>query len=182
MDSLTKLRILIFIIVISSCSYKEVLKYPPDQFLTNEVALSKFVNISVNLPHEWFIAEDNLNSEIILWLVNNDYSTSINFRQIHLDSTYHKENRLRMVTRSNKLFLKTMNKGNTNAFMNEEEFEINGKEFMAYEYYNDEGNRIRTVIFQNKENFFESNAVTINPDQDYEKLYRLQNSVLSSLK
>ncbi len=172
-----------FLLISLSCSSKESMKYTPDYNLTNEIAYAKGVNLSLNIPQGWFSAEDNNNAEIVLWIVKDDYSTSINFRQIHSnESTPEKNNRLQLekLASYNKTFVRAKYGTENISFMNEEVFEFNGNIFIAYEYLTNQGIRIRTVLFKYKENYFESNAVTVT--SEFEKLYSVQNSVLSSLK
>lgn len=158
--------------------------YTFDYPLTNEKAYSTLSNISVKIPEGWYQIDDNEYGTISLWLMKNDLSSSLQFSLINLDDAIIKDNpdnSLEKVKEYNKIFVKLKYGNEFTGFFNQEDFEINGKSFKAYQYTNDKNQIIRTVIFIHKEKFYESVAVTNSKNSDFE-LFTIQNTVLSTLE
>ena len=65
-------------------------------------------------------------------------------------------------------------------FTNQEVFEINKKQFAAYEYVDDFKRAIRVVVFSFGNKYYELSAIPFKTDNPQE-LYKIQNSVLSSI-
>ena len=66
-------------------------------------------------------------------------------------------------------------------FVNQEKFEINQKQFAAYEYVDDSKRAIRVVVFSFGNKFYELSAIPFKT-QNPQELYKIQNSVLFSIK
>ncbi|MEW6508760.1 MAG: hypothetical protein AB1432_13550 [Bacteroidota bacterium] len=164
-----------------STSLNSVYKF--DYPLTQQRAFSKTTNISVKIPDGWFTAEDNECKCIDLWLIRNDYKQSLNFSLIHLDEETRKNIRqygLNKLTSYNKIFVKVKFGNSFEGLLHDEIFEINGKQFSAYEYIDKEGSRNRVVLFEHNNNFYELTAVSREHGNN-EQLWVIQNSVLTSL-
>jgi hypothetical protein len=157
--------------------------YKSDYPLTQQRAFSKTANISVKIPAGWFTAEDNESKRIDLWLIRNDYKQSLNFSLIHLDEKTRKNIRqhgLKKLTEYNKIFVKVKFGNSFKGFLQDEVFELNGKNFSAYEYIDKDGSRNRVVLFEHYNNFYELTAFSKEHGNN-EQLWVIQNSVLTSL-
>ena len=157
--------------------------YDSGYTLTNEIAKSKSSLLSVKVPSGWFIAEDNENKLIDLWLVKDDYSATLNFIALNIDSLTSKEIRndeIKSVVEFSKMFKKVKYGKTFGGFVNQETFEINKKNFSAYEYSDDVKRNIRVVVFKIGDKFYELAAVPVKT-QKLQELYKIQNSVLSSI-
>jgi hypothetical protein len=157
--------------------------YDSNYTLTNEIAKAKTTQLSVKIPQGWFTAEDNENKLIDLWLVKDDYSATLNFVSLNLDSLTMKEiqsNEIKSVVEFSKAFKKAKYGKTFGGFVNQESFEINKKRFYAYEYFDDAKRNIRVVVFKTGNRFYELTAIPVKT-QNLQELYKIQNSVLSSI-
>lgn len=157
--------------------------YDSGYTLTNEIAKSKSLLLSVKVPSGWFIAEDNENKLIDLWLVKDDYSATLNFIALNIDSLTSKKIRndeIKSVVEFSKMFKKAKYGRTFGGFVNQETFEINKKKFSAYEYSDDVKRNIRVVVFKIGDKFYELAAFPVKT-QKLQELYKIQNSVLSSI-
>lgn len=179
-----KLLIVIFVtLILYSCSPSLNSIYKFDYPLTQQSAFSKTTNISVKLPDGWFTAEDNECKCIDLWLIRNDYQQSLNFSSIHVDEATRKnilQNGIEKLAALSKISIKAKLGKYFKGFFNDEVFELNGKRFSAYEYENTEGIINRVVLFEHKNNFYELTAIS-KETGNYEQLWGIQNTVLTSL-
>ncbi len=157
--------------------------YDSNYILTNEIAKSKSSQLSIKVPYGWFIAEDNENKLIDLWLVKDDYSATLNFIALNIDSLTSKEIRndeIKSVVEFSKVFKKAKYGKTFGGVVNQETFEINKKKFSAYEYSDDAKRNIRVVVFKFGNKFYELTAIPVKT-QNLQELYKIQNSVLSSI-
>ncbi len=174
---------IIFAVVLSSCSTGITSLYTSDYPLSDEKAYSKTSNIYVNLPRDWFVAEDNECNCTDLWIVKNDYSASISFRKINptkavLDALG--ENEIEKVAEYDKIFIRIKLGKGFDKFSNEETFQVGSNTFTAFQYTNDKNQQVRVVVFKHYDKFYESEAVA-NRYKDLSELFGIQNSVLSTL-
>lgn len=174
--------ILVFLAVYScSTALKSLYKF--DYPLTPLKAYSKNTNISVSIPDDWFTAEDNECKCIDLWLIKNDLSQSLNFTVINPDEkTVNKirENGLSKLAEYNRIFIRVRLGNSFKGFLNEENFELGNRQFHAYQYLDDAGRRVRVVLFGHNNRYYELTAISKDSD-NYEQLWVIQNSVLTSL-
>lgn len=157
--------------------------YDSNYTLTNELGKSRTSRLSVRIPQGWFTAEDNENKLIDLWLVKDDYSATLNFVALNVDSLTMKEiqsNEISSVVEFSKAFKKARYGKTFSGFINQETLEINKKVFSAYEYYDDSNRNIRVVVFQTDNIFYELTAIPVKI-QNLRELFKIQNSVLSSI-
>lgn len=169
--------------ILFSCSGSLTSLYNFDYPLTDETAYSASTNISVKIPQDWYSAEDNECKCSVLWLVKNDLSASLIFNIITIDDETRKEisgNELEEVCSYNKLFVKAKLGKSFGGFFNEEILEINGKKFIAYQYEDNEKRSVRVVVFKHKEKFYELTALPKN-ETDLAELYKIQNTILTSI-
>lgn len=178
----------IILLVISSfllirCASSLSSVYSFDYPLSNERAYSTLSNISVKIPDGWYQIEDNEYGTISLWLVKNDLSASLTFNVINVDEAALKENPEDILTRVseyNKIFVKAKLGGSFTGFSDEEEFELNGKNFVSYRYANSENQHVRVIVFRYKEKFYE--LVAVSGNQFSKVVFEIQNSILTSLE
>ena len=169
--------------IVQSCSSGLSSLYDSNYTLTNETAKAKTSLLSVKVPQGWFTAEDNENKLIDLWLVKDDYSATLNFVSLNLDSLTLKEiqsDEIKSVVEFSKAFKKAKYGKALGSFVNQETFEINKKKFSAYEYSDDAKRKIRVVVFKSGNKFYELTAIPVKT-QNPQELYKIQNSVLSSI-
>lgn len=169
--------------IVQSCSSGLSSLYDSNFTLTNEIAKAKSSQLSVKIPQGWFTAEDNENKLIDLWLVKDDYSATLNFVTLNLDSLTMKEiqsDDIKSVVEFSKVFKKARYGKTFGGFVNQETFELNKKKFSAYEYLDDAKRNIRMVVFKWGNKFYELSAIPVKT-QNLQELYKIQNSVLSSI-
>ncbi len=177
-----------FVILIAffflKCSSAPASIYNSDFPLTKENAKSRTSKLAVNIPQGWFAAEENENNLIELWLIKDDYSATLNFVPLNLDSTSVKDAAVDELNRAASLsqsFKKIKYGKSIQKFFNRENFEINGKKYSAYEYQPENKEVIRVAIFKFQNKFYELSAVPVKKI-DLKELFRIQNSVLSSIE
>ncbi|PKL82813.1 MAG: hypothetical protein CVV24_08140 [Ignavibacteriae bacterium HGW-Ignavibacteriae-3] len=175
--------ILILSLSLNFCSSGMASKYESDYTFTNEISKAKSLQLSAKVPKGWFAAEDNENNLIDLWLIKDDYSATLNFVQLNLDSATVKEigndeiNGLINLSKSFRIakYGKAFQK-----FFNQEVFEINNKQFGAYEYIDGSKRTIRVAVFKTGKKYYELSAIPVKTE-NLPELYQIQNSVLSSV-
>ena len=175
--------IIFTILLLASCSASRSSMYDSDIPLTKEIAKAKTSQLTVRIPHGWFSAEDNENNLIDLWLIKDDYSATLNFVAMNLDSATAKEIRgdeMNNLVRLSELFRKAKYGKTIQKFSNQEIFEINKKQFAAYEYEDNSRQLIRVVVFKYGTKFYELSAIPVKT-QNLQELYKIQNSILSSI-
>ncbi len=183
-----RITFLIIAIFLSACASSTSL-YKFDYPLTNETAQSQYLDISVKIPQDWFTVEDNECNCIDLLLVNKEQTESIKFVPINIDSTAQEKNELlgmKEILNISKKFRQAA-LGNKFRQINDDEFfEINSNKFAAYRYLNGKGKIKRVVVFSSNKKYFESIADPetdeANSPENLRELYRIQNSLLTSVK
>ena len=184
MKTISKIFFLFILLgIVQSCLSGLSSLYDSDYALTSEIAKAKSSQLSVKIPQGWFLAEDNENKLIDLWLVKDDYSVTLNFVALNVDSLTIKEIRsdeMKSVVAFSKAFKKARYGKTFGGFANQETFEINKKKFSAYEYLDDAKRNIRVVVFKFSNKFYELTAIPVK-QQNPQELYKIQNSVLSSI-
>lgn len=171
---------LLILLFVTACGGGDLYINHYDELLTREKAYSKTSNIYVELPIDWFTAEDNECNCTDLWLVKKDYSASITFKKINIDDQSLLQSEPDKIAEYNKLFLRAKIGNGFKGFSGEEIFELNGKNFSAYEYENEKDQLVRVVVFKHYDKFYECEAVTKNAAVK-DDLIRIQNAVLSTL-
>ncbi|MHB8904940.1 MAG: hypothetical protein ACYC4T_06990 [Melioribacteraceae bacterium] len=175
--------IIFTLLLLTSCSGSRSSIYNSDIPLTKEIAKSKSSQLSIRIPQGWFSAEDNENNLIDLWLIKDDYSATLNFVAMNLDSVTVKDiggDEINNLVRLSELFRKAKYGKAIQKFSNQEIFEINKKQFAAYEYEDNSKRLIRVVVFSYGTKFYELSAIPVKT-QNLQELYKIQNSVLSSI-
>jgi hypothetical protein len=182
-DFMKKIVSVILSLIIVSCSGSDITINNSALKLSGEKAYSKTTNLYVNLPNDWFVAEDNECNCIDLWLVKNDYSASIAFKKINYENINDDDNALLQIEQLNKYgksFVAANLKIDFKNIPSESTFKINQNYFSAYRYKNDKEFYVRTVVFKHLGKFYECEAVAKNSGFA-DELFSLQNDVLSTL-
>lgn len=185
LKSKLSLAILLSFIFFFSCSGPSSL-YNFDTPLTTDLAKSQTTELKVGIPKGWFSAEDNKEGKIDLWLVENDYNANVSFIRINPDEETLKKsgkNVLKKIEEFSRLNNKLAHIDKYIDLLKNEEFELNGRKFLAYQFAGSK-NLYRVVVFKYKDFFYECIA-SIKPGQskeDHENIYSVQNSVLYSIK
>ena len=170
---------LLFVRCSSSVTTTNDSNYP----LTNEIAKSQTSQLSVKIPQGWFTATDNECNCIDLWLIKNDYSETLNFVPLNIDSKTFSNSgndKLLSALQASKDFKIAKYGKSLKGFTDEEQFELNKKQFAAYQYIDDAGRNVRVVVFEHGSKFYEVSAVPLKTN-NLPELYKIQNSVLSSI-
>jgi len=176
--------VVLTLLSLTGCGGGNASIYNSDYPLTNEIAKSKTSKLSVKLPAGWYAADDNENNFIDLWLVKSDYSATLSFIPLNVDPEAVKEadkSELESVLNISKTFKKAKYGTSLKAFTNEEIFKINNDEYGAYEYTDSQNRLIRVVLLKFNNKYYELTAIPVK-NQDAQELYKIQNSILSSLK
>lgn len=140
-------------------------------------------NLNVQVPQGWFVAEDNENNTVDLWLVKDDYSATIKFVSLSFNDEARRSfgnEDLSRIVELNKILVKSRLGKSFNGFTNEEQFG-GSNAFSAYQYLNEKNQPIRTVVFKFGQQFYESTAFAVKPSILAE-VFKAQNSVLASIK
>lgn len=172
------------IVIISACSGRINSLYFSDYPLTSGKVSSQSGAISVLLPKGWFIAEDNEFRINEIWLIKEDYSASISFIPINVDSSTANQlviGGLPELKRLNFAFRKAKVGNAPLSFLNEEFFQVNHTKFLAYEYTGQGNSKIRVVLFKFKDKFYECTASSSN-SQNSEELFNVQNTILATIQ
>jgi len=145
--------------------------------------------LTVQVPKDWnSIPPDPSAPEILLWLVNIDYSASVTFVPIQMDPALYqtlKRDGLRAATKVS-MSLKEGNVDEPIAIvLQPEPFEIEGRAYYGYEYtVNNKKTVVRVVVFDSGTQFIECacvpNAEQFSPAEQ-RRLFEVQHTILSSL-
>ncbi len=181
----------IFLILLSACaSSTSTSIYNFDYPLTNQTVQSQYMDLSVNVPLNWFAVEDNECDCIDLLLINKERNTSIKFIPINIDSTAAGMNEkltLKDVLGISKKFRQAALGNKFHLIGDDEFFEVNSFSAASYKYADENGIIKRIVVFLCSGKYFESIAGYLTKESNsseeaLKELFRIQNSVLNSVK
>lgn len=182
--NLLKYLLLLSITILSACAGGVNSLYFSDYPLTTGKVSSQSGSFSVLLPKGWFIAEDNELRINEIWLIKEDYSASISFIPINVDSSTASQlaaGGLQELKRLNIAFRKAKIGNKPVSIFNEELFQINSNDFLAYEYPDENNAKIRVVLFKFEGKFYECSAIPASA-QNLEELFNIQNTLLTSIQ
>ncbi len=155
--------------------------------LTSELVYSSDKSLNALLPYGWFATNNNSNAKLFLfWLIKEDYSGSITLQEIYLDTSIQgriKSDGLKLLAEISNGFKK---ESSDDYFLSKEPelFMMNGKEYWAYEYYADNtSKRIRVIVFQIGEKFYECSAVPLTGvwfEKDLKEMYEAMHAFVNS--
>jgi hypothetical protein len=163
--------------------------YPANYPLREDIAYSASTDLTVKIPERWSAAEDEDCKCIDLWLIRDDFSATLNLITYEVNDTIRKktiEGKLDTLVSYSKQVKKSKIKKEFKQAEDDEYFKIEGRPFAAYEYIGDEDLPIRVVVFQYQGRIFEFSAMPAKKvgggKVDTEELFRIQQSVLSSIR
>ncbi|OGU59209.1 MAG: hypothetical protein A2V66_11320 [Ignavibacteria bacterium RBG_13_36_8] len=180
------------VLLLFSCAPSQNSIYKSDYPMSLEIVRSSNTSLSLRIPEGWLSVEENLKHSIDLWLFSEDYTMSITVNPIHIDSLTALEvkrnggNDLTAVLNYSKAFRKAFLGFNYKEVEEDEYFTINSIACAAYQYFDENEFSVRVVLFRYGNFYYEVVAGFEKPDKGVgskaESLFKIQNSVLSSLK
>lgn len=178
------LKILTLSFILIGCSQTEQLIYKTDYPLTEKQVKFKLANIKVKVPKGWYVAKENLYNTIDVWLIEENLNAQISFVPINLNNFNGKVTLKDVYDWLYKA--KKAEMGNKfKEVIPPEHFYINGTEFYAIQYFDNNNLPVRTVVFNVNEFFLECtasvNESVSNQKVNFNNLFSVQNSVLNSL-
>lgn len=171
-------------LLVYGCSTSLSSIYDFDYPLTAAIAKSNSSQLQIQIPQGWIIAEDNAYKTSDIWLVKEDYSATIKFEKVSLDEETIKnfsEDELGKVAGLGQTLVKARLGKAFSGFTNEEIFGNTARTFSAYQYSDEKGQQIRTVLFKNNSQIYEVTAFALKSANPAE-IFKVQNSVLASVK
>ncbi|MCF8240637.1 MAG: hypothetical protein K9J16_04560 [Melioribacteraceae bacterium] len=179
------LLITVLSLITLSCSSTRYSSENLANILSNSIAKSNFSNISVNIPNNWYEAEDNENKLAEIWLINNELNASLSFNAVNIvKNNLSADENPDLQSAADLLML--MRKAGQNNFklIKEPASKIIGnRNTVEFEYLNKKGNPARTIVFPLKSKIYESTLVILNNSQNIpESMIRLQDAVVISAK
>lgn len=171
-------------VIVISCSAAVTSIYKFDYPMTPERAESLSGNFSAAVPQGWFTAVDNECNCRDLWIVRDDYSASISFSVIYMDSLTRAQisgNELEGIADISRDFKRIKFGKNFKEYGDPENFEIDSLKCSAYKYLDENNLPVRVVVFGIKEIYFECSANSTREISAAE-LFTVQNSVIASLR
>jgi hypothetical protein len=173
-----------FSIFVIKCTSSKTSIYDFNYQLTEKIAKSIYGDLSVQIPKGWFLAENNEDKSTDIWLVKDSYSASIKFSLINLNEDAKRifsEDALHKIVGINKSLLKMKLGIKFKGFTHEEEFEINNKRFIAFEYINENSFPVRVIVFNHQNKFYEVVAIA-KTLEELNEVFMVQNSILKTIK
>ncbi|MDI6804336.1 MAG: hypothetical protein QME58_10905 [Bacteroidota bacterium] len=155
--------------------------------LTSELVNSSDGSLNALLPSGWFASNDNSHTKIFLfWLIKDDYSGSILLQEIQVDNS----TRSRIKKEDIKLLAEISNgfkkESADDYYLSKEPelFIMNERQYCGYEYYSDNtSKRVRVVLFQIGEKFYECSAIPLTGvwfDKDLREMYNAMHAFINS--
>lgn len=178
--------IIVSLIILVSCTGTSSL-YNDDYPLTTDAVKSKPGNIAVNIPKDWFSADDNKENKIDLWLIKDDYTATISFIPVNVeenDGTRFANSSLDKIKEYSKLSQKLAHLNNYIDMLKDETFELNKTKISTYQFAGKDGVAYRCALFKIGDQYYECTAAA-KPPHSKEKLneiFSAQNAVLKSIK
>lgn len=164
-------------------------RYAPNAEMTSAWISTANGDLSVLTPAGWEETVDQKNApNVVLWLVKEDYSTSLSFTPMNMDPALYdalKKDGVLAVAKVSLSMKKDNAKKPVTVIQQPETFILKSKAFAAYEYTID-GSRtiIRVVVFDTGKRFMECALLpatnTITPAEN-RRLFETQQSVLASM-
>lgn len=171
--------LIIGLIFLGGCSSLNSI-YDNDYPLTALISKSETTGISLNIPQGWRKVDANDSGFIDLWLVNESNDASIILTPLSTTVKFNSRTQTDIAILKD-LYLSYIYAGIKNTkVIKEELFEIGLNKFMAVEY-SKSGIIQRDVIFIINNNYFILSA-SAQPSNNPEKIFLIQNSVLTSIK
>lgn len=178
------IRLSLFLLAILLASCASDVTYRANAPLSGEEFVAKDELFSGSIPRGWFAASpDGMTSGFSAWLVNDEFSASIIFKELQLNDLAGQR-----VRNGGLKFLATLSyatrvQSEEQRRVDVREFSLGSKKFCSYELP-EAGSSRRVVVFILNGRCFESEAVTTRgrwSSEALSKLFTAQQTVLSSL-
>jgi len=165
-------------------------RYAPRADMTPNVIESAGKDIAVFCPKGWQETVDNRNAPgIALWLVKEDYSASLSFNPMKMDPALYKalqKDGLSAVAKVSMSLKKNNARDTVTILQPLEPFQLNKRNFMAYEYTADGGKTVvRVVVFDTGKQFYECillPATESLSQAGHRSLFETQQAVLKTVR
>ena len=171
--------------IVPEASYR----YAPKAEMTQSTIETVTKDMQVRLPAGWKETVDQKNApNIVLWMVREDYSASLSFTPMQMNPALYKTLKKDGVSSVAKASL-SMKKNNAHdsvvVIQPPERFQLNMREYVAYEYSVDKGATIiRVVVFDTGRQFMECALLPATSSisaAEARLLFETQQAVLASL-
>ncbi len=179
---LQRVLIVCFLVTLVSCSPS--VPYLTDYPLTEQTFQSRDGIFSGKVPQGWFFSiGDSLGSSLVAWLLKEDFSAAITFKELKLDqltSQRVKKEGLELLAYISSGF---QHENHSRVKLNLQKFTIEGKAFCSYEIASENGTK-RIVVFPAKGKYYECEARFLKGskcDSDIFQYFNAQQTVLSSI-
>lgn len=189
MRNYKSIAIITAVVFLVSCGPSLESLYESNYTLTSRRVFSRTGQLSFKIPVGWYAVEDNEKNIFDIWIVREDYKSYFTLVPLNIEEDLqirqNTRERIETLLHYSKYF-KEIEKGFDFEEQKKEVFELKNRLFAAYEYKTADNFTERVVVFDYKNISFEFSAVCSNPaicDSLYlTELYKIQNSVLTSLK
>jgi hypothetical protein len=165
-------------------------RYPPRAEMTANFIESYGKELAVACPKGWQETVDKKNAPAIaLWLVKEDYAASLSFNPMKMDPALYRalqKDGLNAVAKVSLSLKKNNAQDTVTVVQTFEPFQLNKRNYIAYEYTTDGGKTVvRVVVFDTGKQFFECvllpATVSLTPTEQ-RLLFETQQSILKTLR
>jgi len=175
------LLLISIVFLLSQCTSRYTQK-DAEHILSNERVTANTSDISVLAPKGWRIIEANDSSFVDLWLVSEDYNSSLSLIPLHSENNKQSFSEWTSVSKlSNKMKFKK----DSIEILDDGNDEINGMQTSSY-YFKTNNSIYRITIFQFNGKFYELTALDKGPNHNrkshLDHLRELQTAVIQSVK
>jgi hypothetical protein len=175
---------LIICLHISACKTVNVTanKITADFVMTEDTVYSASSTMRVLLPRGWTAGE---NSAPDFWLIKNDFSASVTCMPLKFSRhiTFQPDSDSLVSILNYSRSLKSAATGRDVSLKENEFFILNGRHFGAYEYFTEDGRKVRIAVFRYGNRYFEISAVPApGIKENSEDLFKAHQAVLNSIK
>lgn len=174
-------------LIITSCT--SIPFYSFNYPLTTEVISSADNTLQSRLPTGWFNSKDtSLTPQFQFWLIKEDYSGTITLQEIKVDAVTDRRIKKDGLLLLAEISLKFKQEAVDRFLITKpiETFTINSQNYCGFEYYiNSTSRRVRVVLFQLGNRYFETEATPLSGvwyEKDLSTLYQTLHSFLNSLQ
>lgn len=179
---LLKRFLVLFLIIISifsftQCTSRYSQTSSDKQLISPNIAKAKISPISLQIPFGWKEINANDSTFIDLWLVSEDFKSSLSLIPLNNDS---KDQNLEQWKFISKLSNKMKYKNSGVEFIDEDSIELNEITIAIYKFTHKD-HYYRVCIFEHQKRFYELTALEEN-EKNIAIISDIQNSVLASLK
>lgn len=169
--------IIISIFFLTQCTSRYTQTSPKQEMLSQTYAKAKTSPISLQIPIGWREIDANDSTFIDLWLVSDDYKSSLSLIPLHSKNSDQSLDEWKTISKlSNKMKFRS-----DNVEINDEEnIELNFNDISFYNFTT-HTKYYRVAIFQFKEKYYELTALS-NQKSENSNIVYIQNSVINTIR